>query len=110
MKRGLALPPRLLGFGDDAARPAPALARAVEEFLEAQRRALRLPRLGLGLLQFSADGAHRAHVLGEPEHVIYSVLLAPAHQLLAAKARVGAGAGLRLAHDETLVRQRARRH
>lgn len=80
----------LLGLGDHSTGTRPALARAVGELLEAPRRPLCSVRLGSGRVQLSANRAHQARVLRQPKHVVHAVLLAPAHQRLATKPRVGA--------------------
>ena len=85
---GLALRP--LGFGDHPARKRPAIPRfpALQD-LEAARRVLGAIALAAGLSQLAADRLHQALVPGQTEDVVDAVVLAPRHQIVAGKARIG---------------------
>jgi hypothetical protein len=81
---------QVLGFRHDAARPAPAVERAPEEVGEAAGRTAAIQALGLGRGQIVGDGADQALVTRQPEDVIDAMGLAPRHELVAGKARIGA--------------------
>jgi len=78
-----------LGLGDDAPILAPAVQRAPENASKAARGAARGQALQLGCGQIGSGRAAQARVAGEAEEVIDPVRLAPRHQLVAGKARVG---------------------
>jgi len=70
---------QMLGLGDDAALPAPAVQRAPGEIGEAAARAALGQALGLGCGQLRGDRANQAVVAGEAEQVIDGVRFAPRH-------------------------------
>src|SRR5439155_21165265 len=85
---GLALGP--LGFGDDAAPAAPAVARRPHEVLEASRRLAGSLALLLGLAELGRDLVDEPGVAGKTEEEVDAVGLAPCHQVVAGEAAVGA--------------------
>src|SRR6516162_7079707 len=85
---GLAAGPFRLG--DDPPFAAPAVAGAPSEVLEAACRFLRLLALLLRRRQFALDLRDQPAVLGQPEQVIDTMVLAPRHQRLAGKTRIAA--------------------
>jgi hypothetical protein len=80
----------VLGLGDHAPGPAPAVSRAPGEVGEAADRSPLGQALGLGEREIAGDRRDQALVAGETEDVIDAVGLAPAHQRLAREARIGA--------------------
>jgi len=80
----------VLSLGDDPARPAPAVQRAPGEVGKAARRTPVGEAFGLSGGQLVGDGADQAVVAGEPEQIIDGIRLAPRHQLVPGKARIGA--------------------
>jgi hypothetical protein len=87
-KRGFALFCRC-SLGDHAPLAAPAVERAPGEGGEAARGAALDQARGLGHREIVGDGADQALVAGEPKDVVDTVGLAPTHQRIAGKARVG---------------------
>src|SRR5690606_31963431 len=79
-----------LRLGDDPPAAAPAVARAPGKIPEAARRLAGPVALFLRFDQLDLDLGNKALVPGKAEQVIDPVRLAPAHQLIAAEAAVGA--------------------
>ena len=72
-----------LGLADDAALPAPALARPVLEVLEAPGWLAALAVLLGGLGKLGRDLGDQPVVLGQAEQIVDVVLFAPCHQIVA---------------------------
>jgi hypothetical protein len=85
---GLALGP--LRLGDDPPLGAPAVARAPAEILEAACRLAGLLAEQGRLGEFGLDLADQPAVARQAEQEVDPVVLAPRHQLVAGKARIGA--------------------
>ena len=77
------------GFGHDPAFAAPALARAPREVTEAPRRFAGALAVLLRGGEFGLDLRVEARVFGQAEQEIDIVVLAPRHQRLAGKTRIG---------------------
>jgi hypothetical protein len=77
-----------LGLADDAALPAPALARPVSEVLEAPGWLAALAVLLGGLGKLSRDLGDQPVILGQAEQVVDVVLFAPCHQIVAREPRI----------------------
>src|SRR4029077_19402991 len=85
---GLALGPFRLGH--DPALATPAVARAPGKVLEATGRLAGFLALLGSLGEFALDLFDQAAVLGQAEQKVDAVGLAPSHQPVASKARIGA--------------------
>src|SRR5262249_33056757 len=77
-------------LGHNPPFPAPALACSPVEVLEAACRLAGLLALLLRRGEFGFDLGVEARVLGQAEQEIDAIVLAPSHQRLAGKARIGA--------------------
>jgi hypothetical protein len=80
----------MLGLGHDPARLAPAVQGAPREVGEAAHRAALGQALGFSESALVGDRADQALVARETEDVVHAVRLAPCHQFVAGKARIGA--------------------
>jgi hypothetical protein len=78
----------MLGLADDPALAAPAVFGAVLEILKVSGRLSGLLEFLLGLLQFLFNLADQHSVLGQSQHVIDAVTLAPGHDLFAAESGI----------------------
>ena len=81
---------RELGFPDDATHDRPALARPISKVGEHPRRLAGPLHLALGELRLRRDLGGQPFVAGKPEQKLHAAFLAPAHQVVAAEATVGA--------------------
>ena len=86
----------MLGLDHDPACAAPALAGAVGELIEHPARPLGLEEALLGLTAGLEAAGLEPIVLGQAQHEVDLVGLAPGHDLLAAEARVAADDDLHL--------------
>jgi hypothetical protein len=80
----------MLGLADHAPCAAPAVQGGVAELLEAARRLAGLGMLGGSFGQITFELGDQARVAREPEDMVDAIGLAPGHQCVAGKARVGA--------------------
>jgi hypothetical protein len=80
---------QVLGLGDHAPLPAPAVQRPPSEVGEATGRATSGQALRFGNGEFIGDRPDQALVAGEPEDVADPVALAPGHQRVPGEAGVG---------------------
>ena len=78
-----------LGLGYDPALAAPAVARRPLKLLETTRRLAAGFALFLGSNQFTGNLGDQSLVLGQPEQKIDAIGLAPTHQGVAGKPRIG---------------------
>jgi len=79
---------QMFGFGNDASSAAPTFARPIINVLEDACRSSGLFPLLLRLFQFCVDHADDSVILGEADHVIDAVALAPGQDLLPTKIRI----------------------
>jgi hypothetical protein len=79
----------MLGLADDPPPPAPAVERSIAEIAEHPGRCAGRKMLALGRGQFGSQRSLQAGVARQAEHVTDAVRLAPRHQFLVGKARVG---------------------
>src|SRR3982074_1872909 len=80
----------MLGLPDNPALARPAFPRSIGEVAEDSCGLARLLELLPGLSRLTAQSSLQTGVAGQPKDKIHFMLLAPSHQLLTCKSRVGA--------------------
>src|SRR5580704_19161441 len=78
----------MLGLSHHPTRSTPTLSRAIGEVLEYTRGLLRLFVLLFGLVHLPPQNLQQTLVFRQPKQVIDAILLAPTHQMFAAKSTI----------------------